>query len=76
VYTLLRIVLFVGAFGLVTLLGLRGLTAVLVALLVSAVASIFLLKRQRDAISDAAASRQAGSAAERERQRARLRDEA
>lgn len=75
-YTFLRLVLFVGALGLVTLLGLRDLAALFAALVLSALGSVFLLKRQRDAIAEAAAVRAAARAAEKDRLQARLRDEA
>ena len=75
-YTFLRLVLFVGAFGLVTLLGVRGIAALFAALVLSAVGSVFLLKRQRDAIAEVAAARKEASLREKERLQSRLRDEA
>lgn len=77
VYTLMRIALFVGSLGLVSaVLRVQGLAGVVGALLLSAVLSAVLLKRQRDAIAEAAAARTAARAAEKERLQARLRDEA
>lgn len=75
VYTLLRVVLFVGAFGLVTILGLRAVPALLAALVLSALGSVFLLKKQRDDIAVVAAARREHAVRERERLQARLRDE-
>ena len=75
VYTLLRIALFVGSLGVVSLLGVRGFVAVVGALVLSAVLSAVLLKRQRDAIAEVAASRRVERAAEKQRLQARLRDE-
>ena len=75
VYTLLRVALFVGSLGVVSLLGVRGFVAVVGALVLSAVLSAVLLKRQRDAIAEVAAARRAERAAEKERLQARLRDE-
>ena len=75
VYTLLRLALFVGSLGVVTLLGVQGFVAVVVALVLSAVLSAILLKRQRDAIAEVAAARQARRAAEKQRLQGRLRDE-
>ncbi len=75
VYTLLRIVMFVGAFGLVTIAGSRGALSILLALVLSAVGSALLLRPQRDAIAVAASARKQASAEERARLQARLRDE-
>jgi hypothetical protein len=75
VYSLLRLVLFLGGFGVALLLGLNGLVAVLVGFAVSALLSAVLLRRQRDAIAEAATARSAAAAAERERLRAKLNEE-
>ena len=75
VYTLLRIALFVGALGVVTLLGVRGFVAVVAALVLSAILSAILLKRQRDAIAEVAAARKVQRADEKQRLQSRLRDE-
>lgn len=47
-YTALRLLLFVAVAGLLYLAGLRGLLLVALAVLVSGVASLILLTRQRD----------------------------
>ena len=75
VYTLLRLALFAGSLGVMTLLGVRGFVAVVAALVLSAVLSATLLKRQRDAIAEVAGARRAQRAAEKQRLQARLRDE-
>lgn len=72
VYSLLRVVLFVGGYGLALLVGLDGALALLGGLIVSASASALLLRRQRDAIAEAAVQRRAAATADRERLRARL----
>ncbi len=54
----LRMVLFLAALGVCMLLGLRGLLAVVVALLVSAIVSYPIARRQRDQIVDAMRNRQ------------------
>jgi hypothetical protein len=59
-YTSARILLFVGATGLLYLAGARGLLLLGLALLVSGIASYVLLSRQRDAMSGAIASRLQG----------------
>lgn len=50
-YTLARLLLFAVAWGLVYLLGARELLALLLAVLISGLASYVLLSRQRDAVS-------------------------
>jgi hypothetical protein len=50
-YSLARIVLFLVAFGLAVLVGVNTFWALVLGLVVSMVASFFLLSRQRDAIS-------------------------
>ena len=69
VYTALRAVAFVGAYGLMILLGVRTIPAIVLALLLSAVVSLVLLKPQRQAFADAIAVR----LERREGERARLR---
>ncbi|MCW2605841.1 MAG: hypothetical protein JWO60_534 [Frankiales bacterium] len=76
VYTFLRFVLFAGAYGLLLVVGVRDVLAIVGALLLSALGSVVLLKRQRDDIAVAASARREASLAERERLQARLRDEA
>jgi hypothetical protein len=51
VYLSLRILLFVGVLALCILLGLRGLLAAIVALLISGLLSYPLARRQRDEIA-------------------------
>ena len=74
VYTGLRALLFVGVFGLLLLAGLRGLPALLGALLVSSVASVFVLRGARDRATAALAARQESRAAEHARLRGMLDD--
>jgi hypothetical protein len=50
-YTAARIVLFAIAFGIVYLVGARGLLAIAIAVVISGLASFVLLSRQRDAMS-------------------------
>ncbi len=75
VYTLLRFVLFCGAYGVLLVAGVRNLLAIVGALVLSALGSVVLLRRQRDAIGAAAMARRDASLSERERLQARLRDE-
>jgi uncharacterized membrane protein YphA (DoxX/SURF4 family) len=63
-YSVARIALFLVVFGAAVLLGLATVWALVVGLIVSMVASFFLLSRQRDAISANVVAR-----AERSRQR-------
>jgi hypothetical protein len=72
VYTALRLVVFVGTAGVLVLLGLNGFPLLLVALLVSSVVSLLVLKPQRTAAVDAALARRERRTAERESARARL----
>jgi hypothetical protein len=72
VYTALRAVAFAGAYGLLILLGVRSIPAVVGALFLSAVLSLLLLKRQRQAVADALAERHERRVAERERLRGLL----
>jgi hypothetical protein len=51
VYTALRLALFVGCFVVVYLVGLRGFVALVVALVVSGLLSLFVLARLRTAMS-------------------------
>lgn len=67
-YTLLRLALFLVAYGFLLLAGARGVLAIAGGVLVSGLASFWLLMRQRDAVSAAVLARSA-------RARARL-DEA
>jgi len=56
-YTAARILIFAGLFGLLYLIGARGLLLVGLALVISGVISFVVLSRQRDAMSGAIASR-------------------
>ena len=56
-YSLARILLFFASVGVLYLLQLRGLWLLLAAIIVSALASLALLSRQRDAMSAAVADR-------------------
>ena len=51
VYTLSRLALFAATFGVLYLLGARGLLAIALAVLISGLISFVLLSRQRDALS-------------------------
>ena len=51
VYTAMRLALFLGCLGVVLAFGLRGFPALLVALVASGLVSLFLLSRQRAAMS-------------------------
>ncbi len=59
-YTVLRLLLFVTAVGVLSLLGVRGLPLLLLAVLVSGMVSLVLLSRQRDAMSGAVLGRYRG----------------
>ena len=71
-YTGLRAVLFVLAYAVLLIVGVRGLVAIAAALLLSALASPFLLRRQREAVATALAARQERRRAEQERLRGLL----
>jgi hypothetical protein len=62
-YTLMRLALLGIAFGVLRLAGARGLLLVVLALIVSGLASLTLLRRQRDAVAAAVLerSRRAGA---------------
>lgn len=55
-YTVSRLLLFAVAFGVLYLLGARGLLALVLAFLISGLVSFVLLSKQRDAMSVAVAS--------------------
>ena len=75
-YTLLRLVLFLGtAAALFLVSGLNGFPLLLVALLVSSIASLFVLQRQRDALVAAQEAKGLRRRAEKQRQRERLQQE-
>lgn len=71
-YTMLRMLVFVGTAGFFALFGLNGFPLLLLALLVSSIVSLFVLRRQRTALVAAQAARTERRAAEREAIRARL----
>ena len=50
-YTVMRLALFVVAIGVLTLLGVRGLPAIALAVVISAMLSYLLLRRQRDVVA-------------------------
>ena len=72
VYTALRLVVFFGTAGFFAIFGLNGFPLLLVALLVSSIVSLFVLKPQRAAVVAAQIARTERRAAERESMRARL----
>jgi hypothetical protein len=72
VYSGLRLVLLVVAWSVLAAIGLDGLLAVGGAVLLSALLSLVLLRRQRDAFTEASMARAEERRAEQERRRARL----
>ena len=74
VYTALRFVAFVGAYGLLLVLGVRSIPAIVLALVLSALVSLVLLRPQRQAVADALAERNERRLTERERLRGMLAD--
>ncbi|CAA9351204.1 MAG: hypothetical protein AVDCRST_MAG07-3189 [uncultured Frankineae bacterium] len=72
VYSALRVVLLLASYLLLTALGLDGLLAVGAAVLLSALLSLVLLRRQRDAFTAASMARADQRRADREARRARL----
>jgi hypothetical protein len=75
VYTLLRLVVFIGTAGFFLLFGLNGFPLLFVSLLVSSIVSLFVLRPQRTALVMAQAARREQRQSERDALRARL-DEA
>ena len=76
VYTGLRLAVFVGtAAAIFFVVRINGLPLLLAALLVSSIASLFLLRRQRDALVLAQERKGEARRAEKERLRARLDEE-
>jgi Protein of unknown function (DUF4229) len=69
----MRVALFLGCLGVVIAAGLRGFTALLVALVASGLLSLFLLTRQRTAMS-VAVDRRVSRLAERARARTEAED--
>ncbi len=72
VYSALRLALLLVSYLVLVALGLDGLLAVGAAVLLSALLSLVLLRRQRDAFTDASVARADRRRAEREARRARL----
>ncbi len=72
VYSALRLVLLVVAYSVLLAIGLDGLLAVGGAVLLSALLSLVLLRRQRDAFTQASMARADERRADKERRRARL----
>ena len=72
VYTGLRLALLLASYVVLVALGLDGLLAVGAAVLLSALLSLVLLRRQRDAFTAASIARADTRRAERETRRARL----
>ena len=72
VYTALRMLVFVGTAGFFALFGMNGFPLLLVALLVSSIVSVFVLRPQRAAVVAAQIARSERRAAEKESLRARL----
>jgi len=71
-YTALRLLVFIGTAGFFAIFGLNGFPLLLIALLVSSVVSLLVLRPQRQALVAAQAARAERKAAERESLRARL----
>ena len=72
VYSGLRLVLLVVAYSVLLAIGIDGLLAVGGAVLLSALLSLVLLRRQRDAFTEASMARAEERRTEKERRRARL----
>lgn len=72
VYSGLRLLLLVVAYSVLAAIGIEGLLAVGGAVLLSALLSLVLLRRQRDAFAEASMVRAEERRAEKERRRARL----
>ena len=74
VYSALRLGLLVVAFAVLVAIGLDGLLAVGGAVLLSALLSVVLLRRQRDAFTSASMARAQQRREQREARRSRLQD--
>ena len=72
VYSALRLVLLLVAWSVLLAIGVEGLLAVGGAVLLSALLSLVLLRRQRDAFAEASLARAEERRAEKGRRRARL----
>jgi UPF0716 family protein affecting phage T7 exclusion len=71
-YTALRMVVFIGTAGFFAIFGLNGFPLLLLALLVSSIVSLIVLRPQRTALVAAQAARTERRAAERDAMRAQL----
>ena len=74
VYSALRLALLLVSFAVLVAIGLEGLLAIGGAVLLSALLSLVLLRRQRDAFTSASMARAEQRRADRERRRARLQE--
>lgn len=74
VYSALRLALLLVAFAVLLAIGLEGLLAVGAAVLLSALLSLVLLRRQRDAFTSASMARAEQRRAARDARRARLQE--
>lgn len=72
VYSLLRLGLLLVSYALLRVIGLEGLLAVGAAVLISALLSLVLLRRQRDAFAEASMARAEQRRVDRAARRARL----
>lgn len=72
IYSLLRFVVFLGVAGALVLVGFNGYPLLLLALLISSIASLVVLKPQREALTAAQVARREQRTAERDERRARL----
>ena len=72
VYSALRLVLLVVSYSVLLAIGVDGLLAVGGAVLLSALLSLVLLRRQRDAFAEASMARADERRADKQRRRARL----
>lgn len=72
IYSGLRFVVFLGVAGALVLVGFNGYPLLLLALLISSIASLVVLKPQRAALTAAQVARREQRTAERDERRARL----
>jgi UPF0716 family protein affecting phage T7 exclusion len=72
IYTALRVLVFVGTAGFFAVFGLNGVPLLILALLVSSIISLLVLRPQRAAVVAAMAARSEQRAAKRQELRARL----
>jgi 4-amino-4-deoxy-L-arabinose transferase-like glycosyltransferase len=74
VYSGLRLLVFIGTAGFFAIFGLNGFALLVVAVLVSGIVSLLVLRAQREAVASAQLARRERRAAERDAMRARLDD--